>query len=52
MKGLSFYMCFGKNAGFRTEFTKRIYRIVLWRVSFAILRCDIEQLMDALGNKK
>ena len=48
---MTFYVCFGKDAGFRFEFNKRVKRIVLGKFSIAIVNNDIEILIDKLINK-
>ena len=42
----SFYICWGENAGFRIETTKRVKRLVLWKFAVAFIKQDIEQLID------
>lgn len=46
MNGYSFYFCYGPNAGFRIENGFLIKRIVLWKVSLALCRFDIEMFMN------
>jgi len=47
--GLTFYLCFGKNAGIRLEREGLvIFRVVLFFVSFTILKTDVEVLIDKL----
>jgi hypothetical protein len=48
VKGNSIYFCFGKNAGFRIEWTAYIKRIVLWRFAIAYMPLDIEILHSHL----
>jgi hypothetical protein len=45
-RGLSFYICFGKFAGFHVEITNITFRVVLGWISFAILFADIEVMID------
>ena len=44
-QGYSFYMCWGKSAGFKYEFTRNIKRLCLWKLSLAIINYDIEPLV-------
>ena len=44
--GLTFYICFGKYAGLQFELNNDAFRIVLGWVSFAIMRADMEVVMD------
>jgi hypothetical protein len=49
---MSFYICFGKYAGFHFECNKRVpFRVVLGFVSVALVSCDIEVMVDKLLNK-
>lgn len=52
MKQGTFYICWGESGGFRFEWTKNIKRLVLWRIAFAYMNVDVEQLMDELFKLK
>lgn len=43
---MTFYICFGENGGFKFEKNKRVLRLVLFYVSIAIVKYDIEVLID------
>jgi hypothetical protein len=47
----SFYFCYGKNAGFRIEWKRRIKRIVLWKIAIGYMNRDIEVFGMALIDK-
>lgn len=44
--GHTFYICYGVSGGLRTEWKKNIKRLVLWRVSIALMHHDAEHLFD------
>jgi len=46
MKGLSFYICFGKWGKPRIDIDKQCFRIVLGFVAFAVLFYDLEMLLE------
>ena len=52
MNGNTLYVCWGDSGGFRFEWSKRIKRLCLWRVSIAYMRVDVEKMMDELFTVK
>ena len=50
-KGYTFYISIGKYAGFFFNWDKGNKRIVLGNISIALIKCDIEVLVDKLMNK-
>lgn len=49
---MTFYICFGKHAGFRFERNKSVvFRVVLAFMSIALVRRDIEILLEELVGK-
>ena len=40
--GLSFYVSFGRYAGFQIRYNKMIIRIILGWVAFSVVRCDLD----------
>lgn len=51
MKGMTFYVVFGQYAGFRTEISPRVVRLVLGWVSLGIWKLDIEVFVTKLIDK-
>ncbi len=52
MKGNTIYICWGDSGGLRFEWTKRVKRLCLWRVSIAWMSMDVEKMMDELCKAK
>jgi len=48
---MTFYVCFGKYAGFNFEWDRRTKRILLGIVSIALINQDIEVMLDSLVSK-